>query len=123
MDKTFKQFIKDVSSLMIIPICTKGKLNKSTLKKSVLKAIKNYSSFRLKLMQNEKITNVESKAITVAVKAGIRYAIKYYGVPIDSDKIDDAVNQILPKVLGYIQTKRVDLFTNSLKVIDKYENN
>lgn len=123
MDKTYKQLIKDVSALYTITNQDQFDSIKNNFKKSILKAIKNYADFRLRLMQNKNITDVESKAITTAVKAGVKYAVKYYGVSIDDDKIDDVVNQILPEVLGYVQSKRTDLFTNLLKVIDKYESN
>lgn len=123
MDKTYKQLIKDISALYTIAIQDQFNSIKNFSKKSILKAIKNYADFRLKLMQNKNITDVESKAITAAVKAGVKYAVKYYGVSIDDDKIDDVVNQILPEVLEYIQSKRVNLFTDLLKVIDKYESN
>lgn len=123
MDKSYKQLIKDVSALYTITIQDQFNSIKIDFKKSILKAIKNYADFRLKLMQNKNITDVESKAITAAVKAGVKYAVKYYGVSIDDDKIDDVVNQILPEVLEYVQSKRTDLFTNLLKVIDKYESN
>lgn len=123
MDKTYKQLIKDVSALYTITNQDQFDSIKNNFKKSILKAIKNYADFRLKLMQNKNITDVESKAITAAVKAGVKYAVKYYGVSIDDDKIDDVVNQILPEVLGYVQSKRTDLFTDLLKVIDNYESN
>lgn len=123
MDKTYNQLIKDISALYAITNQNQFDSIKINFKKSILKAIKNYADFRLKLMQNKNITDVESKAITSAVKAGVKYSVKYYGVSIDDDKIDDVVNQILPEVLGYIQSKRVNLFTDLLKVIDKYESN
>lgn len=122
MDKTYKQLIKDVSALFTITNMNQFSAVKIDFQKSVLKALKNYIDFRLKLMQNKNITNVESKAITAAVKAGVKYAMKYYGVTIDDDKVDEVVNQIMPKVLEYIQSKRVGLFTDLIEVVDKYAN-
>lgn len=122
MDKTYKQLIKDISALLTIVSVKQFDAIKIDFQKNIIKAIKNYADFRLKLMQNKNITDVESKAITAAVKAGVKYAMKYYGVSIDDDKIDEVVNQLLPEVLEYVQTKRVDIFTQLLKVTDKYAN-
>ena len=118
MDKTFRRYIKDVSTALAYKCCDIRHFpnlskEKDKIRKFALKAIKNYVSFRLKLMTNENITNVEKELITAAVKAGVKYSAKEFGF--SYDYIDKAVEYILPDVLAYIQTKRVKLFTDILE--------
>lgn len=117
MDKNLKQYIKDTTICRML-----GKDNNDTFKgnitklhKRFLKAIKNYTSLRLKLLQNDTIKTIEHKAATLAVKAAVKYAIKEYKIDVGTTDIDEIVDKILPEVLDSVRDLRVDFFTAILE--------
>lgn len=77
------------------------------------KALKTYIKFRLELMQNEKVQEIEATAIELAVKAGISYAESKFGVDIP-DKSEEYIKQIVVEVAEAINQQRIDVFTCGL---------
>lgn len=117
MDKTLTQYIKDTTICKVIALdqnqVFKGSIKK--LHRKFLQAIKNYANLRLKILQNEKVKEIEHKALTAAVKYAVKYAIKEYSIDVGTTDIDSIVDKILPDILDDVRTLRVDFFTTILE--------
>lgn len=77
----------------------------------MLTAIRNYSSLRLKILQNDKIEELEQEIIIALVKSAVKSAIKNYHIDVGDDSIDKIVETIIPEVTTLVHQLRSDLFT------------
>jgi hypothetical protein len=78
------------------------------------KALKNYIKFRLSLMQNETVQNIEIKILEASVKAGIKYAESKFGVDIP-DQGEEQIQQMAVDIAKAINERRIDLFLYGLE--------
>lgn len=117
MDKNLTQYIKDITTCELIALDKHDNFKGSIIKlhKRFLKAIKNYATLRLKILQNEKVKEIEHKALTAAMKYAIKYAIKEYQLDVGTTDTDKIVDAIMPEVLDDIRKLRVDAFTYILE--------
>lgn len=78
------------------------------------KALKNYIKFRLSLMQDETVQNIEKEILEAGVKAGIKYAESKFGVDIP-EQGEEQIQQIAVDVARAINERRIDLFLYGLE--------
>ena len=117
MLRELKKYIKDIATTRVIALDKNDvpKFNKLKLKRHMLTAIRNYSSLRLKILQNDKVEELEQKVIVALVKSAVKSAIKNYNIDIDNDSIDKVVETIIPEVTTVVHQLRSDLFTYVLE--------
>ena len=113
MIKELKRYIKDIATVKTIALDKNDepKIDKLKLKRHKLTAIRNYSSLRLKILQNDKVEELEQKIIISLVKSTVKSAIKNYNLDIGDDSIDQIVEAVIPKVTTAVHQVRSDLFT------------
>lgn len=112
MLRELKRYIKDITTVrtLTLDINDVPKFNKLKLKRHMLTAIRNYSSLRLKILQNDKVEEIEQKIIVALVKSAVKSAIKNYNIDIGEDNIDKVVETIIPEVTTVVHQLRSDLF-------------
>lgn len=117
MLRELKRYIKDIATVRVIALDKNDvpKFNKLKLKRHMLTAIRNYSSLRLKILQNDKVEELEQKIIVSLVKSAAKAAIKNYNIDIGNDSIDRVVETIIPEVTTVVHQLRSDLFTYVLE--------
>ena len=117
MLRELKRYIKDVATVRTLTFDENDapKFNKLKLKRHMLTAIRNYSSLRLKILQNDKIEELEQKIIVSLVKSAVKSAIKNYNIDIGDDSIDKVAETIIPEVTTVVHQLRSDLFTYVLE--------
>lgn len=111
MINKLKQTIKDFTVMRCIMLDKNDtqQFSNKTLFNFCNKALKNYIKFRLSLMQNETVQNIEKEILETSVKAGIRYAEIKLGVDIP-DKGEEQIQQIAVDVARLIIERRIGLF-------------
>lgn len=116
MINKLKQTIKDFTVMRCIGLDAKyiQKFSNRTLFNFCNKALKNYIKFRVSLMQNETIQNIEKEILEAGVKAGIKYAESKFGVDIP-DQGEEQIQQIAVDVAKAINERRIDLFLSGLE--------
>lgn len=117
MIRELKRYIKDITTVRMITLGKNDlpKCDKLKLKRHMLTAIRNYSSLRLKLLQSDKVEEIEQKIIVSLVKSAAKAAIKNYNINISDDCIDELINYILPQIMEVVHELRVDAFTYVLE--------
>ena len=117
MLRGLKRYIKDIATVKTIALDRNDipKFNKLKLKRHMLTAIRNYSSLRLKILQNDKVEELEQKIIVSLVKSAVKSAIRNYHIDIGDDSIDKVVETIIPEVTTLVHQLRSDLFTYVLE--------
>lgn len=117
MLRELKRYIKDITTVRMISLDRNDvpKFNKLKLKRHMLTAIRNYSSLRLKILQNDKIEELEQKIVVSLVKSAVKSAIKNHNIDIGNDSIDRVVETIIPEVTTVVHQLRSDLFTYVLE--------
>ena len=117
MLRELKKYIKDIATVRVIALDKNDtpKFNKLKLKRHMLTAIRNYSSLRLKILQNDKVEELEQKIIVALVKSAVKSAIRNYHIDVGDDSIDEVVETIIPEVTIVVHQLRSDLFTYVLE--------
>ena len=117
MLRELKRYIKDITTTRVIALDKNDipKFNKLKLKRHMLTAIRNYSSLRLKILQNDKVEEIEQKIIVALVKSAVKSAIRNYHIDVGDDSIDEVVETIIPEVTTVVHQLRSDLFTYVLE--------
>lgn len=118
MINKLKQTIKDFTVIRCIGL-DKNNVQQSPIEQRKLlnycnKALKNYIKFRLSLMQNETVQNIELKILEASVKAGIKYAESKFGVDIP-DQGEGRIQQMAVDIVRAINERRIDLFLYGLE--------
>lgn len=116
MINKLKQTIKDftVMRCIILDKSDTQQFSNKTLFNFCNKALKNYIKFRLSLMKNETVQNIEKEILETSVKAGIKYAESKLGVDIP-DKSEDYIKRMAVDVAKAINERRVDFFLAGLE--------
>lgn len=116
MINKLKQTIKDftVMRCIILDKNDTQQFSNKTLFNFCNKALKNYIKFRLSLMQNETVQNIEKEILEAGVKAGIKYAEIKFGVDIP-DKSEDYTKRMAVDVARAINERRIDFFLCGLE--------
>jgi ribosome recycling factor len=78
------------------------------------KALKNYVKFRISLMQNKTVQNIEKEILEASVKAGIKYAESKFGVNIP-EQGEEQIQQMAVDIAKAINERRIDLFLYGLE--------
>ena len=117
MLRELKRYIKDITTTRVIALDKNDvpKFNKLKLKRHMLTAIRNYSSLRLKILQNDKVEELEQKIMVSLVKSAVRSTVKNYNIDIGEDSIDQIVEAIIPEITFVVHQLRSDLFTYVLE--------
>ena len=117
MLREIKRYIKDIATTRVIALDKNDvpKFNKLKLKRHMLTAIRNYSSLRLKILQNDKIEELEQKIMVSLVKSAVRSTVKNYNIDIGEDSIDQIVEAIIPEITFVVHQLRSDFFTYVLE--------
>lgn len=117
MLRELKRYIKDIATVrtIVLDINDVPKFNKLKLKRHMLTAIRNYSSLRLKILQNDKVEELEQKIIVALVKSAVKSTIRNYHIDVGDDSIDEVVETIIPEVTIVVHQLRSDLFTYVLE--------
>lgn len=116
MINKLKQTIKDFTVMRCIIIDKNNvqQFSDRTLFNFCNKALKNYIKFRLSLMQNETVQNIEIEILEAAVKAGIKYAESKFGVDIP-DQSEEQIQRIAVDVAKEVNERRIDVFLYGLE--------
>lgn len=116
MINKLKQTIKDftVMRCIILDKNDTQQFSNKTLFNFCNKVLKNYIKFRLSLMKNETVQNIEKEILETSVKAGIKYAESKFGVDIP-DQGEEQIQQIAADVAEAINERRIDLFLSGLE--------
>lgn len=116
MINKLKQTIKDFTVIICIGLDKNNvqQFSNRTLFNFCNKALKNYIKFRLSLMQNETVQNIELEILEAGVKAGIKYAESKFGVDIP-DQGEEQIQQMVVDVAKAINERRIDLFLYGLE--------
>lgn len=116
MTNKLKQTIKDftVMRCIILDKSDTQQFSNKTLFNFCNKALKNYIKFRLSLMKNETVQNIEKEILETSVKAGIKYAESKLGVDIP-DKSEDYIKRMAVDVAKAINERRIDFFLAGLE--------
>lgn len=116
MINKLKQTIKDFTVMRCIIIDKNNvqQLSNKTLFNFCNKALKNYIKFRISLMQNKTVQNIEIKILEASVKAGIKYAESKFGVDIP-DQGEEQIQQMAVDIAKAINERRIDLFLYGLE--------
>lgn len=121
MDKTLKRYINDLAITLLLGECPDDKdvfINFSKARLRMLGAIKNYASFRIKLLQNPNITKVEHKILKEAFRVAIDSGCKKYDIRIPDEVKNKLVDDYFEALLGFIHEKRCDIFMHTLYYCD-----
>lgn len=121
MDKTLKKYINDLTLTLLIGECPDDKdrfINFSKIRLRMLGAIKNYASFRIKLLQNPKITEVEHEVLKKVFRVAIDSGCKKYDIRIPDEIKDKLVDKYFGSLLCFIHVKCCDLFMFTLSYCD-----
>lgn len=116
MINKLKQTIKDFTVMRCL-INDKNdvqQFSNKTLFNFCNKALKNYIKFRLSLMQNETIQNIEKEILEAGVKAGIKYAESKFGVNIQ-DQGGEQIQLMAVDAARAINERRIDVFLCGLE--------
>lgn len=116
MINKLKQTIKDftVMRCFLLDESLTQQFSNRTLFNFCNKALKNYIKFRLSLMQNETVQNIEKEILEAGVKAGIKYAESKFGVSIP-EQGEEQIQQMAIDVAKAINERRIDLFLYGLE--------
>lgn len=116
MTNKLKQTVKDFTVMRCILLDKNDtqQFSNKTLFNFCNKALKNYIKFRLSLMQNETVQNIEKEILEAGVKVGIKYAESKFGVDIP-DQGEEQIQQIVVDVAKAINERRIDLFLYGLE--------
>lgn len=116
MINKLKQTIKDFTVMRCIMLDKNDtqQFSNKTLFNFCNKALKNYIKFRLSLMQNETVQNIEKEILEAGVKAGIRYAEIKLGVSIP-EQGEEQIQQMAVDIAKAINERRIDLFLCGLE--------
>ena len=117
MLRELKRYIKDITTTRVIALDKHDvpKFKRLKLKRHMLTAIRNYSSLRLKILQNDKTEELEQKIMISLVKSAVRSTVKNYNIDIGEDSIDQIVEAIIPEITFVVHQLRSDLFTYILE--------
>ena len=116
MINRLKQTIKDFTVMRCIGL-DKNNIQPFSNKKLFNfcnKALKNYIKFRLSLMQNETVQNIEKEVLEAGVKAGIKYAESKFGVDIPEHG-EEQIQQMAVDITRAINERRIGLFLYGLE--------
>lgn len=116
MINRLKQTIKDFTVMRCISLNRNNTqlISNKKLFNFCNKALKNYIKFRLSLMQNKTVQNIEKEILEAGVKAGIKYAESKFGIDIP-DKEEEQIQQMIVDVTKAINERRIDLFLYGLE--------
>lgn len=116
MINKLKQTIKDftVMRCIILDKNDTQRFSNKTLFNFCNKALKNYIKFRLSLMKNETVQNIEKEILEAGVKVGIKYAESKFGVSIP-EQGEEQIQQMAVDVAKAINERRIDLFLYGLE--------
>lgn len=116
MINKLKQTIKDFTVMRCIGLDKNNvqQFSNRTLFNFCNKALKNYIKFRLSLMQNETVQNIELKILEASVKAGIKYAESKFGVDIP-EQGKEQIQQMAVDIVKEINERRIGVFLYGLK--------
>lgn len=116
MINKLKQTIKDFTVMRCILLDKNDtqQFSNKTLFNFCNKALKNYIKFRISLMQNKTVRNIEKEILEAGVKAGIKYAESKFGVNIP-EQGEEQIQKIAVDVAKAINERRIDLFLYGLE--------
>lgn len=116
MINKLKQTIKDFTVIRCIGLDKNNvqQFSNRTLFNFCNKALKNYIKFRLSVMQNETVQNIEKEVLKAGVKAGIKYAESKFEVNIP-DQGEEQIQQMAVDIARAINERRIDLFLYGLE--------
>lgn len=116
MINKLKQTIKDFTVMRCIIIDKNNiqQFSDRALFNFCNKALKNYIKFRLSLMQNETVQNIEIEILEAGVKAGIKYAESKFGVDIPNQS-EEQIQQMAVDIAKALNERRIDVFLYGLE--------
>ena len=116
MINKLKQTIKDFAVMRCISLDKNDvqQFSNRTLFNFCNKALKNYIKFRISLMQNKTIRNIEKEIFVAGVKAGIKYAESKFRVNIP-EQGEEQIQQMAVDIAKAINERRIDLLLYGLE--------
>lgn len=116
MINKLKQTIKDFTVMRCISLDRNNvqQFSNKTLFNFCNKALKNYIKFRISLMQNKTVRNIEKEIFEAGVKAGIKYAESKFGVNIP-EQGEEQIQQMAVDIAKAINERRIDLLLYGLE--------
>lgn len=117
MDKTLKRYINDlILTLAVSQSNDKDdyKIDFVKLRLRMLQAIKNYSSLRIKILQNKSIVDIEHQVIKTTARIALDSACKSYNISIPSDIRDKLIDEYFEALLDFIHNTRCNIFMDCL---------
>ena len=98
-------------------------IDKFLQNESPVKLLSMLIDYRLKLLENDKVEQVESKLFTALVKAGIKTANYKFSLGLNSTEIDGVCNEICPQVARELHDLRIQILSNINKDLKKDDSN
>lgn len=90
---------------------------------SPLMLLSKLMTYRLKLLENDKVEQVESKLFTALVKAGIKTANYKFNLNLNTADIDRICDEVCPQVANEIHDLRIQILSNINKDLKKDDSN
>ena len=117
---TLHKYIKDLALAQSLKYSDNLDVKVNEIKKFVLKATKNYCQFRLDILQNKKIQEVELKVLTRLIIAGVKYAATKFNLQYTKE-MDTIAKELTPTILSQVHNKRSKIFQTLLNYGDTFE--
>ena len=117
---TLHKYIKDLAIAQSLKYSDNLDVKVNEIKKFVLKATKNYCQFRLDILQNKKIQEVELKVLTRLIIAGVKYAATKFNLQYTKE-MDTIAKELTPTILSQVHNKRSKIFQTLLNYGDTFE--
>jgi hypothetical protein len=117
---TLHKYIKDLAIAQSLNYSGNLNVKANEIKKFAYKAIKNYCQFRLDVLQNKKIQEVELKVLTRLIIAGVKYAAAKFNVQY-TEEMDTIVKELTETILSQVHNKRSNVFQILLNYGDTFE--
>lgn len=117
---TLHKYIKDLAIAQSLKYSDHLDVKINEIKKFALKAIKNYCQFRLDILQNKKIQEVELKVLTRLIIAGVKYAAVKFNLQYTKE-MDTIAEELTETILSQVHNKRSEVFQILFNYGDTFE--
>lgn len=98
-------------------------IDKFLQNESPVKLLSQLIDYRLKLLENDKVEQVESRLFTALVKTGIKMANYKLSLGLNSTDIDKICDEICPQVARELHDLRIQILSNINEGLKKDDSN
>lgn len=107
-EKRLKKYISNLATAYAFQynVNKSPKFDLKKVQKYFLQGLRNYCKFRLDLMSNPEVIQIEHAVAISAMKAGLRYAQQKYNLNFGTLSTDEIIDKIAPTILDDIHNLR-----------------